>query len=87
MAAVESQTRPAPAGSDVVSGVAYDPAGYRAPSDAVFDPKIHLCYEPPSKKYTFDDLGLEKGITDVAITEVRGDGCPSQQMGESGVCS
>jgi len=70
MATIDAQLSSAPFSMPVVGGVAYDPAGgYKAPSDAVFDTEVHLCYEPPSKKYTFDDLGLKKGITDIAITE------------------
>lgn len=55
-----------------VTGVSYDPAPEtRLPSAATFDPKVHLCHEPPSKKYTFDDLGLKaRGICPFAISEV-----------------
>lgn len=55
-----------------ISGVAYDPApGLRLPSNAVFDPKIHLCHKPPVKTYTFEDLGIPaKGICPTAISEV-----------------
>ncbi|CAD6574289.1 MAG: hypothetical protein CYPHOPRED_005400 [Cyphobasidiales sp. Tagirdzhanova-0007] len=53
-----------------ISGVSYDPIGPRLPSSAAFDPKRHLCYQPPTKKYTFSDLGISvKGITPVAVTE------------------
>lgn len=60
-------------GTAGITGVAYDPApGKRLPSTATFDPRIHLNYQPPSKTYTFDDLGLKaKGICPTAITEVR----------------
>lgn len=60
-----------------VIGVVYDPAPtVRLPSQAVFDPTIHLCHKPPSKTYTFEELGLnKKGICPTAISEVRFKSC------------
>lgn len=43
----------------------------RLPSSAHFDAEKHLCFEAPTKKWTFEELGYAgKGITPVAITEV-----------------
>lgn len=69
-----------------VLGVAYDPAPpsfpsiqpvkekeerLRLPSKATFDPSIHLCFSPPSRTYTFKDLGLDGSgaIAEIAASE------------------
>ncbi|KAL4971030.1 uncharacterized protein BDV14DRAFT_186626 [Aspergillus stella-maris] len=46
-----------------------------------FDPAIHLSFQPPSKRYTFTELGLPvpKGVPDLCYTE------PFQLFSEEGV--
>lgn len=62
---------PAESAQAPVTGVSYNPTERRLPSNAKFDPAVHLCYQPPSKKYTFEDLKLQPvGISPIAITEV-----------------
>lgn len=48
-------------------------AAYRAPrgpSSELFDPNKHLAYEPPSERFSFEDLGFSNdlGIGSVALT-------------------
>lgn len=39
-------------------------------SAPVFDPAVHLAYQPPSKRYSMEELGLkDKGISEIGITE------------------
>lgn len=43
---------------------------YYPPSDAVFDPAIHLNYTPPASKLTMSDIALpSQGISPIAVTE------------------
>lgn len=54
-----------------IKGAKYDATSIREPSNVAFDPKKHLAYVPPSKKYTMEELGYPGiGISKIATTEV-----------------
>lgn len=38
----------------------------RAP--VVFDPAVHLCYQPPEKVITMQELALDGGISPIGVT-------------------
>lgn len=61
---------PAAAAAAVAKGGGAAYKAPRGPSTELFDPQKHLAYEPPSEKFSFEDLGFSNdlGIGSVALT-------------------
>jgi hypothetical protein len=68
MAAVDVQL---PASGAIANGLDKVGITLKAAKPATFDPKKHLCFQPPDSLLTLEELGLsgEKSISPVAITQ------------------